>query len=241
MSCTWRPHCLSWESRGLIMLLWSNMMLTASCKTLLVMNNCFLFYSKTSYNIFHVFFSGEIKGRILQQLIVDYGKLIEVGAIVVLRRPSVLQYTSECLITVTPNCLIGIYSSQNSPPVNSQLYASIHVDTIITRTQRLFRLPAADLFPARIWLLGCPSRWSAAIRCCLRMKSWLLRNLQSNCFLRRRMPCPKRIPRWRVCQSHRSSFKAPKQQLLRCQDRLLSTAGPLIRRLLFDTTHLLKV
>jgi len=58
--------------------------------------------------------SGEVKGRILQDVITDYGKLIQVGSVLVLRRPSVLHMTPNCFVTITKKCLIGIFSSQTN-------------------------------------------------------------------------------------------------------------------------------
>lgn len=57
---------------------------------------------------------GEVKGRILQDVITDYGKQIQVGSILVLRRPSVLHMTPNCFVTITKKCLIGIFSSQSN-------------------------------------------------------------------------------------------------------------------------------
>ncbi|XP_046450887.1 uncharacterized protein LOC124198867 [Daphnia pulex] len=58
--------------------------------------------------------TGEVKGGILQDVITDYGKLIQVGSVLVLRRPSVLHMTPNCFVTITKKCLIGIFSSQTN-------------------------------------------------------------------------------------------------------------------------------
>lgn len=69
-----------------------------------------------------ILFPGEVKGRILQQVVVEHGKLIQVGAILVLRRASVLQFSSDCLATVSKNCLVAIYSPKNSHQVLALRY-----------------------------------------------------------------------------------------------------------------------
>lgn len=91
--------------------------------------NCVLQDPTGNYNLFLLFnrldianfkhFSpcsrlGEVKGRILQDVITDYGKLIQVGSVLVLRRPSVLHMTPNCFVTITKKCLIGIFSSRTN-------------------------------------------------------------------------------------------------------------------------------
>ncbi|KZS12338.1 Uncharacterized protein APZ42_022423 [Daphnia magna] len=76
--------------------------------------------------------TGEVKGRILQDVITDYGKLIRVGSILVLRRPSVLQMVPSCFVTVTKKCLIGIFSSQNNEITQLQKFAKEDLITWLT-------------------------------------------------------------------------------------------------------------
>ncbi|KAI9563321.1 hypothetical protein GHT06_010779 [Daphnia sinensis] len=76
--------------------------------------------------------TGEVKGRILQDVITDYGKLIRVGSILVLRRPSVLQMVPSCFVTVTKKCLIGIFSSQNNELTQLQTFAKEDLVTWLT-------------------------------------------------------------------------------------------------------------
>ena len=57
------------------------------------------------------------RGRILKQVINEFGKLIQVGSILVLRRPSVLKWSTSYMVTVTKSCLIGIYSPENDSKV----------------------------------------------------------------------------------------------------------------------------
>ena len=53
-------------------------------------------------------FSGELNGRILREVVTKYGKMIKVGAILILRQPSVLHISSTCIITVTKKSLFGM-------------------------------------------------------------------------------------------------------------------------------------
>lgn len=52
-------------------------------------------------------------------MITDYGKLIQAGTVLVLRRPNVLQMQTNCLVTVTKTCLIGMI-----PPRSNEV--SVH-------------------------------------------------------------------------------------------------------------------
>ncbi|XP_057367862.1 uncharacterized protein LOC130688865 [Daphnia carinata] len=76
--------------------------------------------------------TGEVKGRILQDVITDYGKLIRVGSILVLRRPSVLHMVPSCFVTVTKKCLIGIFSSQNNEITQLQTFGKEDLVTWLT-------------------------------------------------------------------------------------------------------------
>lgn len=55
---------------------------------------------------------GEAKGRILKDVFMDYS--IQVGTILVLRRPNVLLIGTNCLVTVTKTCLIGMLPSHTN-------------------------------------------------------------------------------------------------------------------------------
>jgi len=61
--------------------------------------------------------TGVERGRILKQVINEFGKLIQVGSILVLRRPSVLKWSTSYMVTITKSCLIGIYSPENDSKV----------------------------------------------------------------------------------------------------------------------------
>lgn len=74
-----------------------------------------LFFWKNTY--WQLIVTGEERGRILKQVINEYGKFIQVGSILLLRRPSVLKWNSNYMVTVTKSCLMAIFSPENNSEV----------------------------------------------------------------------------------------------------------------------------
>lgn len=107
--------------------------------------------------------SGEVKGRILQDVITDYGKLIQVGSVLVLRRPSVLHMTPNCFVTITKKCLIGIFSSQTNE-VNWIIYIVLEEKKVCHGHFHFSRLPSYENLPRKISLHGCLNRLFMVIR-----------------------------------------------------------------------------